>query len=63
MQQGHYKEQHYSPVVEGRDLGRTAQILLEPELKGLSDGADDVLGQPVAALQDVASCGSSAQAR
>lgn len=48
----------YSPVMEGGDLGRTLQILLKPELEGLSDGADDVLGQPVAALQNVARWGS-----
>lgn len=45
-----------SPVVECGDLGRTLQILLKPEFEGLSDGADDVLSQPVAALQNVASC-------
>lgn len=50
--------QCYSPVVESGDFGRTLQILLEPELKGLSNGANDVLGQPVTALQDVTSCGS-----
>lgn len=47
-----------SPVVESWDFGRKLQILLKPELKGLSNGANDVLGQPVTALQDVTSCGS-----
>lgn len=50
--------QRYSPVVESRNLGRTLQILLKPELKGLSDGADDLLGQPVTAFQNVTSCRS-----
>lgn len=44
--------------MESRDLGRTLQILLKSELEGLSDGADDVLGQPITAFQDVTSCGS-----
>lgn len=34
----------YSPVLEGRNLGRALQILFEPEFKGLSDGANDILG-------------------
>ena len=51
--------QHYSPVMKSRDLGRTLQILLKPELKGLSDGADDILGQPITTLQNVTSCGST----
>ena len=50
--------QHYSPVMKSSDLGRTLQILLKPELKGLSDGADDILGQPITTLQNVTSCGS-----
>ena len=50
--------QHYSPVMKSSDLGRTLQILLKPELKGLSDGANDILGQPITALQNVTSCGS-----
>lgn len=50
--------QHYSPVMKSSDLGRTLQILLKPELKGLSDGANDILGQPITTLQNVTSCGS-----
>ena len=49
----HRGSQRYSPVMESGDLGRTLQILLKAEFKGLSDGADDILGQPVAALQNV----------
>lgn len=49
--------QHYSPVMKSSDLGRTLQILLKPELKGLSDGANDILGQPITTLQNVTSCG------
>lgn len=48
----------HSPVVESGHLGRTLQILLKPELKGLSNGADDVLGQPITAFQNVTSCES-----
>ena len=44
--------------MESGDLGRTLQILLKPELEGLSNGANDVLGQPVTTLQNVTSCGS-----
>ena len=50
--------QCYSPVMESGDLGRTLQILLKPELEGLSNGANDVLGQPVTTFQNVTSCGS-----
>lgn len=49
--------QNYSPVVECGHLGRTLQILLKAEFEGLSDGANDILGQPVAALQNVTCCG------
>lgn len=43
-----------SPVVCGGDFAwRTLQVLLEAQVKGLSDGADDVLGQTIRALQYV----------
>lgn len=43
-----------SPVVcGGRFAWGTLQVLLEAKVKGLANGADDVLGQPVRALQDV----------
>lgn len=29
------------------------QVLLEAQVKGLTNGADDVLGQPIRTLQDV----------
>lgn len=37
----------------GRLAGRTLHILLEAKVKGLANSADDVLGQPIRALQDV----------
>lgn len=44
-----------SPVVCGEHLaGGTLQVLLEAEVEGLADSADDVLGQAIGALQDVA---------
>lgn len=43
-----------SPVMCGGQLaGGTLQVLLEAKVKSLADGADDVLGQTVRALQDV----------
>lgn len=38
-------------------LGWAVQVLLEAQLEGLADGADDALGQALTALQDVAGCG------
>lgn len=43
-----------SPVQGGNGLRRAVQILLELQLEGLADGADDTLCQTIAALQDVA---------
>ena len=44
-----------SPVMCGGQLAwGTLQVLLEAKVKGLADGADDILGQTVRALQDVA---------
>lgn len=37
----------------GDFAGGTLQVLLEAKVKGLADGADDVLGQAIGALQDV----------
>lgn len=43
-----------SPVMRGGDFaGGTLQVLLEAKVEGLADGADDVLGQAIGALQDV----------
>lgn len=43
-----------SPVMCGGEFAwRTLQVLLEAKVKGLADGADDVLGQPIRAFQDV----------
>lgn len=43
-----------SPVMRGGDFaGGTLQVLLEAKVEGLADGADDVLGQAIRALQDV----------
>lgn len=42
------------PVVCGGDFARrTLQVLLETKVKGLANGADDVLGKAVRALEDV----------
>lgn len=38
-------------------LGGAVQILFEAQLKGLAHGADDALGEALAALQDVAGWG------
>lgn len=35
------------------EFGWVLQVLLEAQLKGLSDGADDLLRQTLRALQDV----------
>lgn len=37
----------------GDFAGGTLQVLLEAKVEGLADGADDVLGQTIGALQDV----------
>lgn len=37
----------------GGFAGGTLQVLLEAKVEGLADGADDVLGQAIGALQDV----------
>lgn len=37
----------------GQLAGGTLQVLLKAKVKGLADGADDVLGQTVRALQYV----------
>lgn len=43
-----------SPVMCGGQFAwGTLQVLLEAKVKGLTDGADDVLGQSIGALQDV----------
>lgn len=42
------------PVMCGGQFSQwTLQVLLEAEVEGLADGADDFLGQPVRTLQDV----------
>lgn len=47
-----------SPVMWGGDFAwGTLQVLLEAQVEGLADRADDVLGQAIRALQDVASWG------
>lgn len=43
-----------SPFMRGGEFAwRTLQVLLEAKVKGLANGADDVLGQPIGAFQDV----------
>lgn len=37
-------------------LGGAVQVLFEAQLEGLAHGADDALGEALAALQNVAGC-------
>ena len=48
-----------SPVMRGDQLGRVPEVLFEAQLKGLANGADDVLSKPFGTLQDVAGWGHS----
>lgn len=42
----------------GDQFGWIPEILFEAQLKGLTDGADDILSEPFRALQDMAGWGT-----
>lgn len=48
-----------SPVMGGDQLGWVPEVLFEAQLKGLANGADDILSKPFGTLQNVAGWGHS----